>query len=277
MSHDNQFWYIRRKGKIKGPFPTGLISKQILLGRVHPSDMLSQDKQSWRKASSIPEVMPEVMKYRNEDNYKERLMAARRWADERGEVRELDKNGNEQVYQPRKKITHLRIKTASILGVLSVFGIVAALIYIMFVFTPDKPLDFIDCNATGQDGSIFDGCHLQRRDFSKLSLKKSSFKNALLQSSRFSGANVQESTFDYANLSLSDLSYANFSRASLKAVNLSGANLTGSDFTRADLSYADLSHARGRGIKLIGAKLSNTIWFDGKVCAKQSVGRCFGR
>ena len=277
MSHDNQLWYIRRKGKIKGPFPTGLISKQILLGRVHPSDMLSQDKQTWRKASSIREVMPEVLKYRNEDNYKERLRAARRWADERGEVREVDGDGKELVYHPRKKITHLRIKTASMLGMVSFFAIVAAIIYAMFVFTPDKPLDIIDCNATGEDGSVFDGCHLQRRDFSRLSLKNSSFKNALLQSSRFAETDARESHFDYANLSLSDLSHADFSHASLKAADLRGADLRGTDFSGADLSYADLTHAKGRGIKLSGAKLDSTIWFDGKICAKQSIGRCFGK
>lgn len=276
-SHDNQLWYIRQKGKIKGPFTTGLISKQILLGRVHSSDMLSQDKQTWRKASSIREVMPEVLKYRNEANYKERLKAARRWADERGEVREVDKDGNELLYQPRKKITHLKIKTVSMLGLLSLSGIVAAFIYAIFVFTPDAPLAMIDCNAKGQDGSIFDGCHLQRRDFGNLSLKNSSFKNTLLQSSRFSHSDLQGSAFDYANLSLSDLNHANFTKASLRAADLRGADLNGTDFSRADLSYADLTHAKGSGVKLVGARLGNAIWFDGKVCAKESIGRCFKR
>ncbi len=218
--------------------------------------------------------MPEVLKYRNEDNYKEHLRAVRRWADE---SREVDGDGKEQVYQPRKKITYLRIKTVSMLGMVSFFAIVAAIIYAMFVFTPDKPLDIIDCNATGQDGSVFDGCHLKRRDFSRLSLKNSSFKNALLQSSRFAETDARESHFDYANLSLSDLSHADFRRASLKAEDLRGVDLTGADFSQAALSYADLTHAKGRGIKLIGAKLDSTVWFDGKICAKQSVGHCFGK
>ncbi len=277
MNQDNQLWYIRRKGRITGPFTAGLISKQILLSRVHPSDMLSQDKQTWRKASSIRDVMPEVLKHRNEDNYKERLKAARRWADEREEIRETDKEGNQLIYQPRKKITHLKIKTVSVLGLLSVVAVIGVIIYAMFVFTPDNPFLNIDCADKGQEGSIFDGCHLQRRNFSGLNLSHSSFKNTLLQSSYFSHSKLTDSSLDYANLSLSDLSGADFSNASLKAVVLRGANLNNTDFSGADLSYADLTHAKAAGIKLTGAKLSNTVWFDGKVCARNSVGRCLSR
>ncbi len=274
MNKETQLWYLKVKGRVKGPYATGLISKNILLGRIHPNDMLSHDKNAWRKASSIREVMPDVIKHRNDPNYKERLRAARRWADERGEVREVDASGNEKIYKTRKKVTHLQIKTTGILGILSLILIVSGLIVALFLFTPDDPLAQINCAANGQDGVVFDGCHLQRKDFSAKSLKNSHFKNTLLTNSRFKKAQLQFSQMDYANLSHADLSSANLTGASLRAVDLRGANLNSTIFTKADLSYADLTGARASGVKLTGAILANTIWFDGSVCAKASIGRC---
>ncbi|MDX2506686.1 MAG: pentapeptide repeat-containing protein [Gammaproteobacteria bacterium] len=277
MNQESQLWYIKEKGRIKGPFTAGLISQHILLGRIHPGDLLSQDKEVWRKASSIREVMPDVVKHRNDANYKERLKAARRWADERGEIREVGADGEKKNYLPRKKVTHLKIKTMGIAGLIVLFVVVSALIYAMFVFTPEDPLAKVDCSANGQDGSVFDGCHLQRKDFSRLSLKGSSFKNALLQNSQFIQASLQNSQLDYANLSHTDLSSANLTGASLRAADLRGALLSRTLFTRADLSYANLTGAKAAKIKFTGTNLANTIWFDGKVCAKGSIGRCLSR
>lgn len=277
MNKETQLWYLKANGRVKGPFATGLISKNILLGRIHPNDLLSQDKELWRKASSIPEIMPEVIKQRHEANYKERLRAARRWADERSEVREVDASGKEKIYTPRKKITHLKIKTTGVLGILSLILVFSGLITAIFMFTPENPLAQIDCAAKGRDGIIFDGCHLQRKDFSNLSLKGSSFKNTLLQNSRFNKAHLQASQLDYANLSHADLTGANLTGASLRAADLRGAVLRGTIFTKADLSYVDLTGAKASKIKLTGTILANTIWFDGSVCNKKSVGRCLSR
>lgn len=274
MNKESQLWYHKSHGHIKGPFTSGLISKGILLGRIHPDDLLSQDKEVWRKASSIREVMPDVIKQRNDPNYKERLSAARRWADERGEIRETDVDGNEKIYTPRKKVTHLQIKTTGVLGIISLIILLTGLIYALFVFTPEDPLSQVDCMAKGQDAIVFDGCHLQRKDFSQISLKKSSFKNTLLQNTLFVKTQLQGSQMDYADLTQSNLSDANLTGASLRAVDLRGAILKGSIFTKADLSYANLVGAKASNLKLTGTKLANTIWFDGRVCGKESVGRC---
>ncbi len=274
MNKETQLWYLKANGRVKGPFATGLISKNILLGRIHSNDLLSQDKEVWRKASSINEVMPEVIKHRNEANYKERLKAARRWADEREQMREVDAEGNEKIYVPRKKSTHLQIKTTGILGILSLIIVFLGLITALFIYTPDDPLAKIDCSALAADGIVFDGCHLQRKNFSKQSLKGSSFKNTLLQSANFKASKLQESQMDYANLSHANLSGANFTGASLRAVDLRGTVLKETIFTNADLSYADLTGAKASKIKLTGTRLSNTIWFNGRVCHMESIGRC---
>lgn len=274
MNKETQLWYLKTKGRIKGPFTTGLISKNILLGRIHPDDMLSRDKESWRKASSIRAVMPDVIKHRNESNYKERLKAARRWADEREQMREIDADGKEKIYTLRKKTTHLKIKTTGILGIVGIIGIISSLIAALFLFTPDDPLAQIKCATIPQDDVVFDGCHLQRKDFSHLSLKRSSFKNALLKNTSFKKSYLQFSQMDYADLSHADLSGANLTKASLRAADLRGAILKSSIFTKADLSYADLTGSNASGIKLTGTILANTIWFDGSLCDKKSVGRC---
>lgn len=277
MNNESQLWYLKVKGRVKGPFATGLISKNILLGRIHPNDLLSQDKELWRKASSIREVMPDVIKHRHDPNYKERLNAARRWADEREEVREVDAGGNEKIYTPRKKITHLKIKTTGLLGIIGLIVVLSGLILALFKFTPDDPLAQIDCSAKGQDAVIFDGCHLQRKNFSELSLRNSSFKNTLLQNSQFKNSNLQAAQMDYANLSHADLSGANLTGASLRAVDLRGAVLNTTNLNKADLSYADLTGAKASKIKLTDTKLANTIWFDGSICDKESIGRCLHR
>ncbi len=274
MNTESQLWYVKVKGKVKGPFATGLISKDILLGRIHPSDLLSQDREVWRKASTIREVLPEVIKYRNEPNYKERLRAARRWADERDTVREIDDNGQSKHYQPRKKVTHLRIKTTSIVGLLGVAAIISGIIFVMFMFTPDNPLAKIDCFAPIAAGASFDGCHLPRKDFSRLNLKSISLKNALLKNTRFTYTDLSGSHLDYANLSHADLSHAKLIQASLRAADLRGAYLNATDLSQADLSYADLSGAKAARINLSGTLLNQTIWFDGQVCKKGSVSQC---
>lgn len=277
MSQDSQLWYIRANGKIKGPFASGLISKDILLGRIHPNDELSQDKKIWRKASSVSKVMPDVIKHHRDSNYKERLRAARRWADERGEVREENDAGDEKIYVPRKNVTHLGIKTTGVLGIIAFVMAILSLVYIMFVFTPEDSLSLIDCSLQGQDNGIFDNCHLQRRNFSQRSLKASSFKNTLLQNSSFKNSSLQNSQFDYANLSNANLSSANFSQASLKAADLSNSILHGTIFTQADMSYVNLTGAKISKVKFSGTKLANAIWFDGRVCSPQSIGKCLSK
>ena len=277
MSSDSQLWYIRVSGEIKGPFASGLISKNILLGRIHPNDEISKDKQIWHKASSLNEVMPDIMKHRHEANYKERLKAAIRWSDERGEVREKNDKGDETIYIPRRNITHIGIKTTGILGTIAFVLVILFFVYIIFIFTPDEPEVQIDCSLQGQDNSIFDNCHLQNRNFSQRSLKGSSFKNTLLKNSSFKDSSMQNSQFNYANLSNANLSNANFSMASLKGADLSNAILYEANFTQADMSYVNFTGAKIAKIKLAATNLSNAIWFDGRICSAQSIGKCLSK
>jgi len=70
------------------------------------------------------------------------------------------------------------------------------------------------------------------------------------------------------------------SGADLKGANLDSADLTSVNFSNADLSnavldYAVLQGATLQGAKLEGARMSRTLWNDGRICRRGSVGRCW--
>jgi len=76
-----------------------------------------------------------------------------------------------------------------------------------------------------------------------------------------------------------DLSNANLANldmygANLTGANLSGANLTDASFNDANLTDANLKGANLKGTNFAGAKLSNTIWTDGRKCKEGSIGKC---
>lgn len=81
---NNQLWYTRRDREIRGPFPAGLISRYILLGRITKDDELSVDQVSWQRVSEKPELIPDEMKVDlTVPENQEKLRIARMREDER--------------------------------------------------------------------------------------------------------------------------------------------------------------------------------------------------
>lgn len=81
---NNQLWYTRREKEIRGPFPAGLITRYILLGRIREDDELSVDQLSWQIVSEKPELIPEELKLDlSIPENQERLRIARMREDER--------------------------------------------------------------------------------------------------------------------------------------------------------------------------------------------------
>src|SRR3569623_864120 len=74
-----------------------------------------------------------------------------------------------------------------------------------------------------------------------------------------------------------NLAGADLPGATLTVANLRGAQLSHAHFDKADLSYADLTGAELAGVELRDAKLGNTIWAGGMICAPESVGTCLPR
>jgi len=79
-----QLWYTRRVKEIRGPFPAGLVTRYILLGRIRDTDELSIDQVSWQPVTELPELIPEELKADlNIPENREKLRMAQMREDER--------------------------------------------------------------------------------------------------------------------------------------------------------------------------------------------------
>ena len=100
-----QLWYMRREKEIRGPFPSGLITRYILLGRLREDDELSTDQISWQPVSDNPDLIPDEMKLdlSIEEN-REKLRIARMREDEReaGDRRAKQAANDNQKYQHKR-------------------------------------------------------------------------------------------------------------------------------------------------------------------------------
>ncbi len=84
---NKQLWYTRRSKEIRGPFPEGLITRYILLGRIIETDELSTDQISWKQVSNFPDLIPPELKLDlNIPENSEKLQIARMREDERESV-----------------------------------------------------------------------------------------------------------------------------------------------------------------------------------------------
>ena len=91
---NKQLWYTRRDKEIRGPFPAGLVTRYILLGRILETDQLSTDQISWQLVSNLPELIPEELKLDlTKPENMEKLRIARMREDERGTA---DRRGSDQ-------------------------------------------------------------------------------------------------------------------------------------------------------------------------------------
>lgn len=253
-----------------GPFTEGLIQQYIILRRVQPNDLMSQDKKLWRKASTIYELIPDVIKNKSDENYDERLKAAKRWADDRGDSRNLVDDD----FNHRKQATHIAIKTLGWKTAVFLTFLLFAMIYAVFHFTPEGKSERVDCQTKPVVKVVLAGCNLARKNFSKLDMQYADLKNTMMQNTNLSQTILSHSQMQYTHLDNSNLTGAKLDYSDLTAATLNNAILDGTDFRYANLSYANLHQAKAKNIKLEGANLSKTIWFNGQICTPGSIGRC---
>ncbi len=77
------------------------------------------------------------------------------------------------------------------------------------------------------------------------------------------------------DLSGANLAGIDYYGANLSGANLSGANLKGTLFNDANLIGANLKGAAtDKDTSFSGAKLSDTIWMDGRKCGSGSIEKC---
>lgn len=284
-------WYVRHKGEIEGPFPAGQIKQELLLGRYKADDEVSHDKENWQKLRSVRSLIPEVLLTSKDDpDRKERIAAARRWADERrvqrrGEQREQgpgperrDGESFESIeYRFNREVTMKDVKARrnnQWIALVSLLLFIGIIIYAAFTWSPAPDKAVANCEAPAAPGVNWSHCRL-----AGLQKLNQDFSAAIMESTDLSGANLYASNLQRARLSYADLGGAHlrlvdFSQATLKGASLRNADLTQAIFTQADLSYADLTGATIDETEFRQAKLDNAIWIDGKKCQPGSIGEC---
>lgn len=253
-THSIERWYVRHNEQIRGPYLSGEIRHQLVIGSLTLEDLISQDKEQWQSLLSVPEVIPPEMRAVEGDRSAKRLL----------EAREKQGGGDFQ-----------RRSMKGLWGPLSVLvgAAVAAVVIANWLWEPIVIGD-PQCEAPPSPGVDWRYCRKNGAN-----LANSDFTHANMSSVNLQGADLSEGTFEsailsYANLSDADLSYSEMNRANMKGADLQRAKLTYSNLESANLSFANLTGASLGGAKLENARLDNAIWLDGSECASGSVGKC---
>ena len=286
----NHPWYVRHNGEIEGPFPGGQIKQELLLGRYLPDDEVSRDKETWQKLRSVRNLIPDALLANEDDpDRKERIAAARRWADERRVERRGDQRDDDArerrdsepyasvEYRFNREISmrdvHAR-RNNQWMALSSLVLIIGIIIYAAFSWVPAPVKEVANCEAPAGPGVNWSHCRM-----AGLQSLNQSFAGAIMESSDLSGANLYASNLrgarlSYANLGGAHLRLVDFTQANLKGASLRNADLTQANFTKADLSYVDFTGATIDQADFNQAKLDHAIWLDGRKCQVGSIGRC---
>ncbi|MEO1765676.1 pentapeptide repeat-containing protein [Thiobacter aerophilum] len=295
-------WYLRRQGRVSGPFPERWLRRDLLLGRLRPEDEISLDRLAWiplgqrtdwlgAESARPPTDLPEWQE--------ERRRARLRWLDERRlpdrrtrQPRPFPDAGEKRSRRERRaperaELKLLRQRHAELeqelaarrerfLGMGLLLVLLAALvIWAAARFAPVRPIEVhlgratSDCRAPAGPQVNWAGC-----DRNGAWLRGVDLSSAMLAGAHLNSANLSLARLAYANLGGADLSYANLEGATLQAASLQGANLAYASLKHADLTRADLRGARLEAVDLTDARLGLALWSDGRICLPESVGVC---
>lgn len=290
--HSGHTWYIRKKGRISGPFPAGQLSQLLIVGRLTVDDEVSHDKDDWLVISDVPELIPDVLNDTNETGQSERLAAARRWADERREERRVEnlkvperqssgrrnrETGEEVEYRHRRESIYksFREKPRRAFMALFVFvSVVTSLIVGSFNYSPLVLIDEPDCNALPGKGVNWRNCNKSQLLAIRADISEANLHSTILRGANMFASNFTQSRMDYSILGGGNFSYAVFKKANLKGASFKNADLRFADFSAANLTYVDFTNATIGNADFTNADLSHAIWVNGKTCLANSLGRC---
>ena len=281
-------WYIRSHpgGKVKGPFPGGQISQEILLGRHKIDEEVSHDKEEWLLIRDVPEILPDILsKNRDDPDFNKRLDAARRWADERRGISDIDEQGErranvsyetEEIKRLHRLATAAKKKNSPLATFVQLsIALIAiiAVIVLAFQYSP-KDTDTVDCAAAAKQGVNWSGCKFIGAQLVEMKLVAANLMNSNLQTANLQSSDLSHANLKFAQLHLTNLKSVNFTKANLTGADLMGANLSGANFNQANLSYANFRDAILNSTDFSNARLDNAIWIDGRTCRVNSIGSC---
>lgn len=291
-------WYTRRNGVERGPYPEKLISRYILLGRIHPEDEVRHEAGEWKKLCQLPYLIPDVMKLPPSAENRQKLLMARMREDERkpGDRRDrqarapagvLERRSGKDRRQPETdtllrhrqlkfQVAHTvrrstRLYRYPVVVMLLVF---AGLFFSYLGETMQAEPGMPDCSATPRPGVNWDHCNLTGLQARGVQLTGAQMSNSRLDSAQLQSAELVGANLEYSSLNLSNLQQADLSHSSLVGAMLRGADLRNATLENANLAYANLSGAQIEGADFSGAVLDNAIWVDQQTCAPGSIGIC---
>ena len=290
-----ELWYVRKQSEVQGPFPASLISRLAVLGRIRPTDELSQDGDDWHAFAALRHHFPEAA-HAQEDP--DAAVIAKMREDERsGNDRRRHRRGGEtgpaerrlgadrRRSEPPRIVRHrehrLRLTVYPTLSArqiaqrfVAVAGVLAAAVTAAFLLSPKPAANPQQCASAPRPGVNWSNCTLEN-----VSAPHTDLTGASLQNGRFGNAELLGAKMTAANLSYGDFTGANLSYADLKEAILTGtdlrqADLSYADLRQANLAYANLSGANLGGAELQGARFNRAIWVNGVMCGPGSIGRC---
>jgi len=295
-------WYIQSPAGVQGPFPAGQVAQYVELGRLGAEDKISLDGVHWvtvAGSGQFNEVLEDRVRAvaaghsggdTHEDWARERALARLRWADERRAAMPVaanhpDARAGESVallslrqdHDLTQSQTQQAVRRHPAYRYAGLASLVLAAIAVAFwygqIHQPEPTAALLlstpDCTAPPATDVNWQGC-----DKRWAALRGRDLKGARLSNGRLDAAALDQTDLSYADLRRASLRGTSLRGARLVGADLTGADLTGADLTGAVLDYASLSGARLSGVRWLDARLSKTVWVDGRLCAPGSIGEC---
>jgi len=274
-----QLWYTRRDDTVRGPFPYGLISSYLLIGRIGLDDEVSVDQIRWVRVRDVPELVPDELKGDpNDPAIQERLRLARRREDERAagdrrqhsdtlpdERRHAD---NRRQPEPSDLVQHRNIRTVlakqrgsqpenhRVRVFLGVALVVSAAVAAAFAFMPEPPSLKLQCEAPVGPQVNWSNCRFEGIILNYANLAGAQLGNANLMGAQLNSAILAGANLSYANLSRGELRGADLRRAKIVGTIFRNATLTQVNAQNADFGYSILQGADLRGANFHDADLT---------------------
>ncbi len=291
-------WYTRRGTVVQGPFPAGLIRRYVILGRIRVGDELSRDLATWTPLEDLPELIPDFVQDAHDDpRMQRRLIAAKRWEDERRyeerrtDSNELQEERRREEDRRRAESNELPLRRPAANDGDSIVhgihpghrrGVITALVaflvmtvVVMFLSRPAILEDGADCRRAPGPEVDWRDCSMEGRNLNGTDLRAAKMNSMALNGANLGSARLVRADLSFSNLSVASLRAADLSEARLMGTSLRGSDLSGASVENADLSYADLRNAKLDGMRMTGARFDHAVWVDGRTCLPGSVGGCF--
>lgn len=280
----NELWYVRRGEEISGPYRWKVVARNVGLGRIHAEDRLSRDQQQWLALDEMQARLL-VLGITAASAHDERRAQHRNAGDEvASELREgLERRAVEEPGVVSRRARSERVwaglrpaasSSAARVPLLAIGLALCVSFALALRLTTSTEVVVPDCHAPAAHGINWDFCAKPRQQLGERNLAGMSARNAQLSGTNLVSANLRGADLAYADLSATDFTLADARQVRLVGASLRNAVLNHTRLTGADLSFADLSGASLAGAELSAVRLGNTIWTDGRVCARDSIGVC---